>query len=84
MTRGVYLADLRYELVLGGLPLFAGLRAGEPPVTEAELAEGPAAHGGEDQRWTLARIKTVIGRGFHLTYTVHGVRKLLVRNGWSC
>lgn len=51
---------------------------------EAELAKGPAAHGWEDQRWTLARIKTVIGRRFHLAYTVQGVRKLLVRNGWSC
>ncbi len=51
---------------------------------EAELAKGPAAHGWEDQRWTLGRIKTVIGRRFHLTYTIQGVRKLLVRNGWSC
>ncbi|MCX4808870.1 winged helix-turn-helix domain-containing protein [Streptomyces sp. NBC_01214] len=51
---------------------------------EAELAKGPAAHGWEDQRWTLARVKTVIGRRFHLTYTIQGVRKLLVRNGWSC
>uniref|UniRef100_UPI0005624FEF winged helix-turn-helix domain-containing protein n=1 Tax=Actinacidiphila yeochonensis TaxID=89050 RepID=UPI0005624FEF len=51
---------------------------------EAELAKGPAAHGWEDQRWTLSRVKTVIGRRFHLTYTVQGVRKLLVRNGWSC
>ncbi|WP_405884818.1 winged helix-turn-helix domain-containing protein [Streptomyces sp. NBC_00870] len=25
----------------------------------------------------------MIGRRFHLTYTVQGVRKLLVRNGWS-
>ncbi|MFD7629602.1 transposase [Streptomyces sp. NPDC059851] len=48
---------------------------------EAELARGPAAHGWEDQRWTLSRVKTVIGRRFHLTYTVQGVRKLLVRNG---
>jgi transposase len=51
---------------------------------ERELAKGPAAHGWEDQRWTLTRIKTVIGRRFHLTYTIQGVRKLLVRNGWSC
>ncbi|MFB7029994.1 MULTISPECIES: hypothetical protein [unclassified Streptomyces] len=29
---------------------------------EAELAEGPATHGREDQRWTLSRVKTVIGR----------------------
>ncbi|GGW65134.1 hypothetical protein GCM10010381_57610 [Streptomyces xantholiticus] len=51
---------------------------------EAELAKGPAAHGWEDQRWTQSRVKTVIGRRFHLTYTIQGVRKLLVRNGWSC
>ncbi|MFF6904299.1 winged helix-turn-helix domain-containing protein [Streptomyces hydrogenans] len=50
---------------------------------EAELAKGPTAHGWEDQRWTLSRVKTVIGRRFHLTYTIQGVRKLLVRNGWS-
>ncbi|MFD6460101.1 winged helix-turn-helix domain-containing protein [Streptomyces roseolus] len=42
---------------------------------EAELATGPAAHGWEDQRWTLNRVKTVIGRRFYLTYTVQGVRK---------
>ncbi|MEU3657120.1 winged helix-turn-helix domain-containing protein [Streptomyces sp. NPDC032161] len=51
---------------------------------EAELGKGPAAHGWEDQRWTLSRVKTVIGRRFHLTRTVRGVRRLLVRNGWSC
>lgn len=51
---------------------------------ESELAKGPAAHGWEDQRWTLSRVKTVIGRRFHVTYTIQGVRKLLVRNGWSC
>ncbi|MEU0058124.1 winged helix-turn-helix domain-containing protein [Streptomyces sp. NPDC006334] len=49
---------------------------------EAELAKGPAAHGWEDQRWTLARIKTVIGRRFHMAYTIQGVRKRLARNGW--
>lgn len=46
-------------------------------------AKGPAAHGWEDQRWTPGRIKTVIGRRFHLTCTIQGVRKLLVRNGCS-
>ena len=39
---------------------------------ERELAKGPAAHGWEDQRWTLNRVKTVIGRRFHLTYTIQG------------
>ncbi|RVU23719.1 hypothetical protein EOT10_16725 [Streptomyces antnestii] len=40
---------------------------------ERELEKGPLAHGWEDQRWTLARIKTVIGRRFHISYTVQGV-----------
>jgi hypothetical protein len=47
----------------------------------AEPAKGPASHGWENQRWTLGRIKTVIGRRFHLTYTIQGVRKPLMRNG---
>ncbi|MFD3621562.1 hypothetical protein ACFWWT_41475 [Streptomyces sp. NPDC058676] len=38
---------------------------------EAELVKGLAAHGWEDQRWTLERVKTVIGRRFQLTYTIH-------------
>lgn len=50
---------------------------------ERELTKGPAAHGWEDQRWTLSRIKTVIGRRFHMTYTIQGVAKLLRRHGWS-
>ncbi|MFD8888876.1 winged helix-turn-helix domain-containing protein [Streptomyces erythrochromogenes] len=29
-------------------------------------------------------MKTVIGQRFHLTHTVQGVRKLLVRNAWCC
>lgn len=32
------------------------------------------AHGWPDQRWTLARVKTVIGRRFHKSYTIQGVR----------
>ncbi|MGW0846771.1 IS630 family transposase [Streptomyces sp. NPDC002787] len=53
-------------------------------VLEAELAKGPVAHGWPDQRWTLSRIKTVIGRRFHKSYTLQGVRKLLIRHGYSC
>ncbi|MFF0066389.1 winged helix-turn-helix domain-containing protein [Streptomyces sp. NPDC005279] len=51
---------------------------------EVELAKGPVAHGWEDQRWTLSRIKTVIGRRFHTAYTIQGVAKMLRRHGWSC
>ncbi|WP_416485593.1 helix-turn-helix domain-containing protein [Streptomyces sp. CL12] len=40
---------------------------------ERELARGPVAHGRPDQTWTLSRIKTLIGRRFHKSYTVQGV-----------
>ena len=50
-----------------------------------ELREGPLAHGFvSDQRWTLGRIKTLIGRLFHVGYTVEGTWKLMRRHGWSC
>ncbi len=49
----------------------------------AELERGPAEHGWADQRWTLARVATVIGRLFHLRYTPRGTAYLLHRMGWS-
>jgi transposase len=50
---------------------------------EAELKRGPLAHGfAGDQYWTLGRIKTLIGKLFHIGYTVEGVWKLLRRHGW--
>jgi transposase len=52
-------------------------------VLEHLLAQGPEAHGWPDQRWTLARIATVIGRRFHISYTIKGVSLLLHRHGWS-
>jgi putative transposase len=52
---------------------------------ELELGKGPLAHGfAGDQRWTLGRIKTLIGKLFHVGYTVEGTWKLLRRHGWSC
>jgi putative transposase len=51
---------------------------------EAELAKGPLFHGfADDQRWTLKRIKTLIGRLFHIGYTIEGAGKLMRRHGWS-
>jgi transposase len=51
---------------------------------EAELAKGPLVHGfADDQRWTLKRIRTVIGRLFHIGYTIEGAGKLMRRHGWS-
>jgi transposase len=52
---------------------------------ELELGKGPLVHGfAGDQRWTLGRIKTLIGKLFHVGYTVEGVWKLMRRHGWSC
>jgi transposase len=50
---------------------------------ERELERGPLVHGWMDQRWTLARVKTLIGRLFHVSYTVEGTWRLLKRHGWS-
>ncbi|MFC3348461.1 winged helix-turn-helix domain-containing protein [Streptomyces echinoruber] len=47
------------------------------------MERGRLAHGWPDQRWTLARIKTLIGRLFHVSYTVEGTWLLLKRHGWS-
>ncbi|WP_218002629.1 winged helix-turn-helix domain-containing protein [Nocardia brevicatena] len=52
-------------------------------VLEQLLAEGPRAHGWPNQTWTLARIATLIGRRFHISYTLKGVQLLLHRHGWS-
>ncbi|MFF3159205.1 winged helix-turn-helix domain-containing protein [Streptomyces sp. NPDC057910] len=61
------------------------LSAGQWARLEAELRRGPPAHGFEDdQRWTLKRVKLLIGPMFHVGYTVQGVWKLLRRHGWSC
>ncbi|BFO19690.1 hypothetical protein SHKM778_60780 [Streptomyces sp. KM77-8] len=53
-------------------------------VLERELDKGPLAHGWPDQTWTLSRIRTLIGRRFHKSYTDQGVAALLKRHGWSC
>jgi transposase len=51
---------------------------------ERELGRGPLAHGWDcGGGWTLVRITTLIGRLFHLGYTVPGMWKLLRRHGWS-
>ena len=52
---------------------------------EAGLRRGPLARGfAGDRRWTLGRIKTLIGKLFHVGYTPGGVWKLMRRHGWSC
>lgn len=50
----------------------------------AALDAGPAVHGwDEDQRWTLARVTALVGRLFHVRYTLRGTSYLLHRMGYS-
>ena len=50
----------------------------------AALDGGPAAWGwDEDQRWTLARVTALIGRLFHVRYTLRGTSYLLHRIGYT-
>ncbi|WP_452746372.1 IS630 family transposase [Streptomyces hirsutus] len=51
---------------------------------ETELERGPAAHGWtEDQRWTLARISTVLARHFHVSPSVPQMWRILHQMGWT-
>ena len=48
------------------------------------LEEGPAAHGWvEDQRWTLARVATLIARRFHVRFSIKQVSRILHQMGFS-
>ncbi|MFF4795638.1 winged helix-turn-helix domain-containing protein [Streptomyces sp. NPDC001276] len=48
------------------------------------LDEGPAAHGwDQDQVWTGARVATLIGRKFHVSYSVSGATRLMRRLGFT-
>ncbi|MFD4907798.1 winged helix-turn-helix domain-containing protein [Kitasatospora purpeofusca] len=50
----------------------------------AYLEQGPAVHGWvEDQVWTAARVATLIGRKFHVSYSVSGATRLMHRRGFS-
>ena len=40
--------------------------------------------GGRAQRWTLARIRDLVGRKFRVQYTIPGIWYLLQRRGWTC
>ncbi|WSC41637.1 winged helix-turn-helix domain-containing protein [Streptomyces sp. NBC_01318] len=66
-----------------GSPGRPRLSDGQIARLERELERGPLAHGWADQRWTLARIKTVIGRLFHVSYTIEGTWQFLKLHGWS-
>ena len=84
-------AVARFEAGDRNKAIAAALRVSERPRLsgaqvarlERELERGPLAHGWADQRWTLARVKKLIGRLFRISYTVEGTWRLLKRHGWS-
>jgi putative transposase len=48
------------------------------------LDKGPAVHGwAGDQRWTLEWVATLIGRLFHVRYTLRGTSHLPHRIGFT-
>ncbi|MFF3691020.1 transposase [Streptomyces sp. NPDC002187] len=48
------------------------------------LEQGPAAHGwDQDQVWTGAWVVTLIGRKFHVSYSVSGATRLMRRIGFT-
>ncbi|QKW25968.1 winged helix-turn-helix domain-containing protein [Streptomyces seoulensis] len=50
----------------------------------AYLEQGPAAHGWvEDQVWTASRVVTLIGRKFHVSYSISSATRLMHRLGFS-
>jgi transposase len=58
------------------------LSPGQLARPRAELDKGPAVHGwAEDQRWTLERVTTLIGRLFHVRYTLRGTSYLRTGSG---
>lgn len=51
---------------------------------EQALEEGPAAHGwSEDQRWTLARVTTLVACRFHVRFNEPQMSRILHQMGWS-
>jgi transposase len=60
------------------------LNDGQVARLRAALEGGPAAWGwDQDQRWTLARVTTLIARLFHARYTLRGTSYLLHRLGFT-
>lgn len=59
------------------------LNEGQLDRLRTELGRGPAVYGWADQRWTLARITLLIGRLFHIRYTLRGTSYLLHRIGFT-
>jgi transposase len=60
------------------------LNGGQVARLRSALEGGPAVWGWrEDQRWTLARVTTLIARLVHVRYTLRGTSYLLHRMGYT-
>ncbi|MFE2424373.1 winged helix-turn-helix domain-containing protein [Streptomyces hokutonensis] len=70
-------------LATAGPPKLPRLSDGQFAELEKELAFGPAGHGWEDRRWTLARIRPLIALKFRIGCSTAAVWRLLHRHGWS-
>ncbi|NGO44212.1 helix-turn-helix domain-containing protein [Streptomyces sp. YC419] len=70
-------------LASAGPPKLSKLSDEQFAELEKELVLGPAVHGWEEQRWTLARIRELIARTFRLDCSSAAVWRLLHRHGWS-
>ncbi|MER6564502.1 winged helix-turn-helix domain-containing protein [Streptomyces sp. NPDC001027] len=66
-----------------GPPKLPKLSDGQFDELEEGLALGPAGHGWEDQRWTLARIRALIAWKFQIDCSTVAVWRPLHRHGWS-
>ena len=60
-----------------GSPDRPRLSDGQIARPERQVERGPLVHGWADQRRTPARVKTLIGRLFHVSYTGEGTWRLL-------
>ncbi|SOF02084.1 Transposase [Streptomyces sp. OV198] len=70
-------------LASAGPPKLPRLSDAQFAELEKELALGPAAHGWEDQRWSLARIRALIAWRFQIDCSMAAVWRLMHRHGWS-
>jgi putative transposase len=70
-------------LASAGPPKLPKLSDGQFAELEKELALGPAEHGWEDRRCTVARIRAVIAWKFQVDCSMAAVWRLLHRHDWS-
>lgn len=62
----------------------SGLDDAQRRELEQALDAGPAAAGlGDDQRWTLVRVRELIASMFGITYSLKGVSLVLRSMGWT-